>query len=128
MDNATKDMDEAEGRRAINKALQKERSILDKAKKLDVSKFQKLLNQILLAAGLLKDFKSKAYVQIPWVTLATAAFALLYFLNPFDLIPDYIPGVGYIDDAIVVAALFKSVQGDLKKYCQFKGYDTEKYF
>ncbi|HPS64075.1 MAG TPA: DUF1232 domain-containing protein [Ignavibacteria bacterium] len=128
MDDAILNMSEAERKQAYNKALRKEKTILDKAKTLDISKFRKLLNQVMLLMELIKDYKSKAYIQIPWTTVTVAAFGLIYFLNPFDLIPDYIPGIGYVDDAIVLAAILKSAQSDLKKYCTFKGYDIEKYF
>jgi uncharacterized membrane protein YkvA (DUF1232 family) len=35
---------------------------------------------------------------------------LLYLLNPFDLIPDFLPGVGYLDDAAALAAFVVSVR------------------
>jgi len=35
--------------------------------------------------------------------------ALVYFIAPFDVIPDVIPIVGYTDDAAVLAAVFKLV-------------------
>jgi uncharacterized membrane protein YkvA (DUF1232 family) len=127
-DSTVKNMSEAEGREKIKDAQDKEKSILEKAKKLDKAKFRKLFNQIMLFIELLRDYKSKKYVKIPWTSLAVAAFALLYFLNPFDIIPDYIPGIGYLDDAVVVAGLLKSIQVDLLKYCKFKGYDEDKYF
>ena len=116
-DSTVKNMSEAEGREKIKDAQDKEKSILEKAKKLDKAKFRKLFNQIMLFIELLRDYKSKKYVKIPWTSLAVAAFALLYFLNPFDIIPDYIPGIGYLDDAVVVAGLLKSIQVDLLKYC-----------
>jgi len=35
---------------------------------------------------------------------------LLYLVNPFDLIPDAIPGVGYLDDAAVIVAILTAVR------------------
>jgi uncharacterized membrane protein YkvA (DUF1232 family) len=33
------------------------------------------------------------------------AAALLYFISPLDAVPDLLPGIGYVDDAIVVSAV-----------------------
>ncbi|MBT8319349.1 MAG: DUF1232 domain-containing protein, partial [Gramella sp.] len=48
--------------------------------------------------GMLKDYRKGVYTKVPWFTIATIAFAFLYILNPLDIIPDFIPGLGYIDD------------------------------
>ncbi|MDO3638152.1 YkvA family protein [Mycolicibacterium arseniciresistens] len=37
------------------------------------------------------------------------ALLLIYLALPFDLIPDFIPVLGYADDAIIVAAVLRSV-------------------
>jgi uncharacterized membrane protein YkvA (DUF1232 family) len=37
------------------------------------------------------------------------ALLLAYLASPIDLVPDFIPVVGYADDAIIVAAVFRSV-------------------
>ncbi|MCZ8377329.1 DUF1232 domain-containing protein [Mycobacterium sp. CPCC 205372] len=37
------------------------------------------------------------------------ALLLMYLALPFDLIPDFIPVLGYADDAIIVAAVLRSV-------------------
>jgi uncharacterized membrane protein YkvA (DUF1232 family) len=39
--------------------------------------------------------------------------ALAYFILPIDKIPDFIPGIGFIDDAAVIAAAVKSVSAYL---------------
>ena len=39
---------------------------------------------------------------ITWQTKAWIIFALGYFISPIDLIPDFIPVVGYADDVAVV--------------------------
>jgi uncharacterized membrane protein YkvA (DUF1232 family) len=43
-------------------------------------------------------------------------FSLLYVLNPMDLIPDVIPGVGAIDDAAVVSLCLLLIEQDLLAY------------
>jgi len=119
---------EKTGPEKLDEVIQKEEKIREKSKKLKPDIFQKLLNQIKLALEMAKDFKSKTYTQVPWRTMALITVALLYFLNPLDLIPDLLPVLGLTDDAIAFASIFKSLQTDLRKYCLWKGYDTELYF
>jgi uncharacterized membrane protein YkvA (DUF1232 family) len=38
----------------------------------------------------------------PWYAKALAICVVAYALSPIDLIPDFIPGAGYIDDLILV--------------------------
>jgi uncharacterized membrane protein YkvA (DUF1232 family) len=38
----------------------------------------------------------------PWYARAVAGAVLVYALSPLDLIPDFIPVIGYLDDLIVV--------------------------
>jgi uncharacterized membrane protein YkvA (DUF1232 family) len=40
--------------------------------------------------------------------------AIAYFIMPNDLIPDYIPVIGYADDAAVLAAAIKVVSSHIK--------------
>ncbi|WP_245574833.1 YkvA family protein [Aequorivita capsosiphonis] len=69
---------------------------------------------------MLKDVKNRVYKEVPWFTIATAALALLYVLNPFDLIPDFIPGIGYIDDVAILGISIGWIQTDLHKYLDWK--------
>lgn len=43
----------------------------------------------------------------PWYAKAVAAIAVAYALSPIDLIPDFIPVLGYIDDLIILPILIK---------------------
>jgi uncharacterized membrane protein YkvA (DUF1232 family) len=45
---------------------------------------------------------------------------LLYFIIPLDLIPDYIPIVGLLDDYAVLSAIINSLQTELTEYCEWK--------
>ena len=40
--------------------------------------------------------------EVPWYAKACAACVVGYALSPIDLIPDFIPVLGYLDDLIVV--------------------------
>jgi uncharacterized membrane protein YkvA (DUF1232 family) len=82
--------------------------------------------QILLLYGLLKAWWRKDF-DLPWKTAAAITAALLYFLNPFDIVPDFIPVVGYLDDAVVVGACLKLIQVDLRAYAASKGLDLADY-
>ncbi len=43
--------------------------------------------------------------QTPWVTRVLLGAAIAYALSPIDLIPDWIPVVGHLDDLVVVPVL-----------------------
>ena len=45
--------------------------------------------------------------------------ALAYFTEPEDLIPDHIPGVGFLDDAIMVELLVRELKHEIEAYQDF---------
>lgn len=112
----------------LDDIIKNEDRVKKKASKLNLAKFSKVLKQLTLSFYMLRDYKSKAYTNIPWRTIALVTAAVLYFINPFDIIPDILPFLGYTDDAVAFAAIFKSAQSDLIDYCNWKGLNTEEYF
>lgn len=70
--------------------------------------------------GLVRDYWNGSYKQVPWKTIAAAGGALLYVLMPLDLIPDFIPVAGYLDDAGVIAACLALINDDLVDYEKWK--------
>jgi uncharacterized membrane protein YkvA (DUF1232 family) len=74
--------------------------------------------KLLIAA--VKDYWHGKYRRIPYWTIAAIVVSLLYVLNPLDLIPDFIPGLGQVDDAAVVAACLLLVRHDLHRYKRWK--------
>lgn len=65
---------------------------------------------------LLKAWKGGSYRGLSVRTLASLAAALIYVLSPVDVIPDFIPGIGLIDDAAVLALLLHSIAQDLAAF------------
>ena len=56
------------------------------------------------------------YRHLPWKSLFLLSAGLLYFVTPFDLIPDFILGTGFLDDAVIVAYVLKAIRDDLARF------------
>jgi len=69
---------------------------------------------------MLKDTRRGAYSNVPWFTIATIAMAFLYILNPMDIVPDFIPGIGYIDDVAILTMGVGWIETDLHRYLDWK--------
>ena len=50
--------------------------------------------------------------------------ALAYFSEPEDLIPDHIPGLGFLDDAIMVELVVRELRHEIEAYQDFCDYRT----
>jgi len=75
-----------------------------------------LVEDLKLYVSLIKDYRSGAYKKFPFLSAAGIVFTLVYIISPIDLIPDYIIGLGQIDDAAVVAFCLYLLRRDLRKY------------
>jgi uncharacterized membrane protein YkvA (DUF1232 family) len=76
----------------------------------------RLWTDLPLLFRLLKAWKDGNYRGLSVGTLASLVAALIYVLSPVDLIPDFIPGIGLIDDAAVLAFLLHSMAQDLSAF------------
>ena len=76
--------------------------------------------QAKLMLNMVKDYWTGAYREIPYWAISAVSLALLYVLNPADVVPDVIIGVGYLDDATVVAFCLKLVQRELERYQEWQ--------
>jgi uncharacterized membrane protein YkvA (DUF1232 family) len=61
--------------------------------------------------------------QLPEEEMTRVCSAMAYFANPDDLIPDRIPAIGFLDDAIMVELMVENLQDEIEAYqefCQFR--------
>ena len=60
--------------------------------------------------------------RVPWYAKAVAAAVAAYALSPLDLIPDFIPVIGYLDDLIIVplgiTAVLRLVSAEVLADCR----------
>lgn len=73
--------------------------------------------QIELALACINDHLDGTCPQIPLYTIAVLASGLLYLLDEMDLIPDFLPGVGDLDDAAVFSVAMSLARPGLIRYC-----------
>ena len=52
--------------------------------------------------------------------------ALAYFCEPEDLIPDHIPGLGFLDDAIMIELVVADLQYEVEAYRDFCDYRSSR--
>lgn len=66
------------------------------------------------------DYAKGDYKEIPLATMVGIVVALIYFLSPIDLIPDFIPVAGQLDDAAVILFAIKAAHNDIAEYKEWK--------
>ncbi len=86
---------------------------------------QIFLNEVTQLFEFADAFRQNQYRDISLGTLFAAAFALLYLISPIDMMPDFIPGIGWIDDIVVVRILLEMIRSDLAKYDLWKSWMEE---
>ena len=98
---------------------------LDRKKKrlrkiMNLGVFVKQKEKLILLLELVQNYRRGTYRSIPWRSLSAIVFTLLYIVNPFDIVPDVLPFLGYMDDLSVFLALSNLVDKDLENYRTWK--------
>lgn len=74
-----------------------------------------------LSTYLIALWRLVRHPQTPWYAKALAGFVLAYGLSPIDLIPDFLPVIGQLDDLVLIplgiAAVVHLVPHALWQHC-----------
>lgn len=82
-----------------------------------------IYESLLTTIRLVRAYYGGEYRQVPWKVILAAILALLYFLNPFDIVPDFLYMLGFTDDAIVLAVFTGSISEHL---VSFKAWEEQR--
>lgn len=80
---------------------------------------KKVIDNVRELYGLFKDSVNGNYKLHP-ANIAMIGGGLLYFILPADLIPDFIPLFGYLDDLAVLTTIMNSLKGEINQYRDWK--------
>jgi uncharacterized membrane protein YkvA (DUF1232 family) len=71
-------------------------------------------------ARMVRESVAGRYRRLPVRSLLAIVAAILYFLDPIDLIPDFIPVIGFADDAVVLLWVLGRVRRDLDAFLEWE--------
>ena len=74
------------------------------------------LSMVPVMISLVKNYVQGKYTTVPYGTILAILSALIYLLSQIDLIPDFLPGIGYLDDIAVVGFCITMVKTDIESY------------
>ena len=100
----------------LNQLLQ---DAINKARK-QKEKIQEVTEELIALIELVKAYTKGEYRGVPWKVIVYAIAAIIYFVNPIDIIPDFIFGIGFLDDATVIAFVANAIREELKRFAESK--------
>jgi uncharacterized membrane protein YkvA (DUF1232 family) len=98
-----------------NKTLSKLEEGFAKARE-NKGKLTDVWEKMQLLFSLAKDYANGTYNNVSRASIVAIIGSLLYFISPLDVIPDFILGLGFIDDAFIIGYVFNKVAKELEKY------------
>ena len=81
---------------------------------------KELINQVQLLMRMLTKYFNGEYNGFSQGTILTLLFGLVYFLTPLDVIPDFIPLVGFSDDLSVIYFIIKNLRKDIAAFNEWE--------
>jgi uncharacterized membrane protein YkvA (DUF1232 family) len=89
------------------------RHALDRAERHRKGPIGRVWDDLMSFIRLLRSWATGKYQAPPWKSIALIIGAVLYFVSPFDAIPDIIPILGFADDAFIIAFVMRHVRRDI---------------
>ena len=107
----------------VDDLLGTEDDLRERAARMDGERRKLFAAQLEIAIMCLRDHAGGLCPQIPYFTISMLAAALAYLIDDLDVIPDFLPRIGTLDDALVMAMAFQLAEDGLRRYCIWKEID-----
>lgn len=92
----------------------------------DSSEWKEMKTKINTMVKMVQSHISGEYKAFPTSSILLVVFGLLYFTIPTDIIPDFIPALGFTDDASVLFLIYKKLSKDIDKFLEWKESSPQK--
>ena len=115
-------------KKSLNENKEKAKTFLDDDEKMEtlfqefekklrlIPKIGKRASDVAVLLSMLQAYIKKQYTDVSIATILAAVAGLIYVVNPMDIVPEYILGVGVLDDAAIVGIILQAMHMDLNKY------------
>jgi uncharacterized membrane protein YkvA (DUF1232 family) len=84
------------------------------------NKFKQLFSVAFTVVRLVRNYVSGSYRQVETGTIVSALGVLLYTLSPVDLVPDFIPVIGFLDDLALISWFVEKFQGEITRFREWE--------
>lgn len=84
------------------------------------NKFKQLFGTALTLVRLVRSYITGEYRQIETSTIVSGLGVVLYVLSPIDLVPDFIPVLGFLDDLSLVSWFIGKFHGEIVRFRQWE--------
>lgn len=92
------------------------REALERAQRHRKGPIARVWDELMTFIRLIRSWATGGYRQAPWKSVAFIIGAILYFVSPIDAIPDFIPVLGFMDDAFIIAFVMRQVRKDVAAF------------
>lgn len=99
----------------LQQVLEKARAKLDDTEP-GSGRFAAVRGELSLLLDLVRAWVSGDYRDVSSRSLLAVVAGIVYFVNPFDAVPDFLLGFGLIDDAAVIGYVISRVSGELERF------------
>ena len=92
--------------------------LLGVARKISTNnvEFKSIRTKLKVILRMVRAYAIGKYKLIPWKSIILLTAVLIYFLMPLDLMPDFIPVTGYIDDFSLLLWVYNHLQDDINTF------------
>jgi uncharacterized membrane protein YkvA (DUF1232 family) len=87
---------------------------------IEAPQFPHLQHQLKLLADFFEDTAGGVFPAGSEASRKETAFALRYAAKETDIIPDFVPEIGYADDSLIVRTVLRRHQDVFHDYCRFR--------
>ncbi len=76
----------------------------------------KIRRSLGIPVRMLNAYIKGEYRDIPWRSMSMITAAIVYFVMPFDLIPDMLPLLGFMDDVALLVWTLGQIKSDIDRF------------
>ena len=91
----------------------------------DSEGMQQLQDYVATFTRMIKAYRDGRYQAAPWKSLLLVTAGIIYFVSPLDLIPDFIPVLGYMDDITILVWIANSLKSDMEAFEEWESAHAE---
>lgn len=84
------------------------------------SQLKTVKNDLQTFIRLVQAWATRRYTHVNKSTIAWVIVALLYFVNPLDAIPDFILGLGFVDDISVIGLVMNAIHKEIEEFREWE--------